>query len=342
MKRIFACVLLGSLAACGEDADVNLYVALDQEHSEALVRRFEEQSGLTVKPRFDQEQNKTVGLVTSIIEEADRPRCDVFWNNELAHTVNLGLKGLLEPYESPNAAAIPARFKAEDGTWTGFAARARVIIVNTDKLGTDQSAWPKSIHDFADPKWKGKCAIAKPLTGTTLTHFAALRFALGEEGFAKWQDAVHDNVVWLQSNGATMRQTAEADSEIAFALTDTDDFHVALTKGHPVGCVFPDQGDGELGTMLIPNSVAIVRGGPNPEAARKLVDFVLSEQVEALLAASKSAQIPVRESVPGPETEWVQAIGAFREMQWDPKQVASHLDELSQRFGTRYGGGAAN
>lgn len=338
MKKLLLLALSSLLAACGQSTDVTLYVALDQEHSEALVRRFEEESGLRVNARFDTEASKTVGLVSAIVSEKDRPRCDVFWNNELAHTVSLGQKGLLEPYASPAAAAIPAAFKAADGMWTGFAARARILIVNTDKLGADRSTWPTSIQDFADPKWKGRCAIARPLTGTTLTHFAALRFALGEERFDAWLDAIQDNVVWLQSNGATMRQTADPDSEIAFALTDTDDFHVALLKGHAVGAVFPDQAEGGLGTMLIPNSVAVVRGGPHPEAAKKLVDFIASEQVEGLLAASKSAQIPVRATVKGPESAWILGIDEFRPMVWDAGEVASNLAELSAQFGQRYGG----
>ena len=81
--------------------------------------------------------------------------------------------------------------------------------------------------------------------------------------------------------------------KLAWAFTDTDDYHVALTKGYPVAAVFPDQGKDQIGTMLIPNSVSIVKGCPHPERARQLVDWILSEDVEAMLAAARSAQIPV-------------------------------------------------
>ncbi|MHC4899246.1 MAG: extracellular solute-binding protein, partial [Planctomycetota bacterium] len=81
--------LLCCLPACGSKADVTLYVALDQEHSERLIEAFEKDSGLTINKRFDTEAQKTVGLVSAIVEEAARPRCDVFWNNELAQTVRL-------------------------------------------------------------------------------------------------------------------------------------------------------------------------------------------------------------------------------------------------------------
>ena len=320
--------------------EASLYVALDQEHSEALVDLFTKESGIAVKARFDNEAQKTVGLVNNLIEESSRPICDVFWNNELAHTVRLAQKGLLEPYVSPAAARIPSQWRDATGLWAGFAARARVIIVNTKRMGTDPAGWPKSIHDFADPKWKGNCAIARPLTGTTLTHFTALHEAMGAEAFGNWLDALNANEVrWLQSNGATMRETSKDDGDLLFALTDTDDYHVALQKGLSVGCVFPDQQEGGLGTMLIPNSVALVKGGPNPEAGRKLIDFVVSERVEALLAAAKSAQIPLRDGVVGPAAPSILPIDRFRPMVWDPAKVAAALEARSAEFARRFGGG---
>lgn len=330
-------LLLGSLilGACSKQADVTTYVALDQVHSESLIRRFEEQSGLKVNARFDTEASKTVGLVSALLEERERPRCDVFWNNELAQTVRLGQKGVLAPYLSPAAAEIPAQYKDAKGLWTGFAARARILIVNTEQI-PDPEDYPKSIHDFVDPKWKGRCAIARPLTGTTLTHFAALRLAWGEKQLAAFVQQLKDNEVkFLQSNGATMKETMAG--RLAFALTDTDDFHVALSKGGKVAAVFPDQAEGQLGTMLIPNSVALIKGARNPEAARKLIDFVLSTEVEGLLAAAKSAQIPLRKGVPKPKAKQILAIDAFRHMAWDPAATGASLSEAAAQFARLFG-----
>jgi iron(III) transport system substrate-binding protein len=333
---VLAPLALLAAAGCSKEADVTLYVALDQEHSERLVKQFEEESGLAVNARFDTEASKTVGLVSAILEEASRPRCDVFWNNELAQTVRLAQKGLLEAYDSPAAAGIPKQFRDPAHLWTGFAARARVFIVNT-KLLPDPASWPRSTFDLIDPKWKGNCAIARPLTGTTLTHFAALKHVIGEAELTRLIDGLFANdVKLLQSNGATMR--AVSDGDVAFAYTDTDDFHVALEKGFPVACVFPDQGEGEVGTMLIPNSVAIVKNAPHPEAARKLVDFIVSEKVEALLAAAKSAQIPVRSGVTPPPAKAILPIGEFKAMVWDPAKTAIDLEAAAKDFATRFGG----
>lgn len=335
--RTVGCLFLalGSLAGCGADRDVTLYVALDQEHSESLVKRFEEDSGLKVDARFDTEASKTVGLVSAILEEQNRPRCDVFWNNEIAHTVRLAQKGLLEGYLSDAATDLPAEYRDRDGLYTGFAARARVLIVNTELLA-DPASRPSSMWDLIDPRWKGRCAVARPLTGTTLTHFTALRQVLGAEEFERFVTGLFDNEVQvLASNGATMRSVRSG--ELAFAFTDTDDFHVALSKGYPVACVFPDQGEGQVGTMLIPNSVAMIKGGPHPDGARRLIDFILSEEVEALLAAARSAQIPLRPGVAPPAEKQILQVGSFRAMQWDLEKAASALEESSRLFQERFG-----
>jgi iron(III) transport system substrate-binding protein len=334
LRPFLPAVLPAVLAACGPSADVVLYVALDQEHSERLVRRFEQETGLEVQARFDTEASKTVGLVSAILEEAGRPRCDVFWNNELAHTVRLQQKGALEPWRAPNGASIPPAWKDPEGHWHAFAARARVLIVNRELL-PDPAGWPRGTWDLLDPKWKGRCGVARPLTGTTLTHFTALRLRLGETEFARLLDGLSGNdVALLQSNGATMRQVAEG--RLHWAFTDTDDYHVALQKGHPVGVVFPDQQQGGLGTMLIPNSVAIVRGAPHPAAAQRLVDWILREETEALLAAGKSAQIPLRPGVPGPSERSILRIDGFAAMAWDPAAVAAQLERNVAEFSRRF------
>lgn len=342
MRALLPCVpFLLLLPACGGDGTdaqagssaVTIYCALDQQFSDPLLKQFEAEAGLSIKKRYDSEASKTVGLFSAIVEEAARPRCDVFWNNELANTVLLAQKGLLAPYESPNAKDIPAQYRDPQHRWTGFGARARILVVNTELL-PDQNDWPRSIWAFTEAKWKGRCAVAKPVTGTTLTHFTALRKTLGEQDYDKLIDGMFANEVrFLQSNGATLNETAAGN--LAFALTDTDDYNEAVNLGKPVACVFPDQGDGQIGTMLIPNAVAVIKNGPSPAAAHKLVDLILSRSTEAALAQSGSAQLPVRDGIPGPKNASIPARDAFRHMPWDVDWTASHLPETLLYFEKR-------
>ena len=335
---IFAAVLshaCSSETAAGSTPGPTIYVALDQQFSQPLLERFADELGVTLKQKHDAENNKTVGHVTRILEDKEQQRCSVFWNNEIAHTVSLAQKGMLAPYESPSAKDLPARWRDKGHRWNAFAARARILIINT-ALVPDKKDWPTSYKDLTDPKWRGKCAIAKPKTGTTLTHFCSMWQRLGDDGMRQWiEDMQGNDVMFLGSNGATMR--AVRDGRAAFAFTDTDDFHVAKQRGFPVACVFPDQEPGGIGTMLIPNSVALVKNGPDQANAKLLIDKILAKETEALLAAADSAQIPRREGVTPPEDGEILKLGQSHEMEWDIDWTGRNLAAFDAKFGTIFG-----
>ena len=335
---VLATLVLLSFSSCTRDpapSGPTIYCSLDEQFSRPLIEQFAKELGVPIQARYDTEAAKTVGLVSAIREERGHPRASVFWNNELAHTVSLAQEGLLEPYVSANAADVPAQFRDPNGCWTGFAARARILVVNTQLL-PDRKDWPTSYKDLTDPKWKGRCAVARPLTGTTLTHFTALKKALGDEAFEQFfQGMLANDVKFLASNSATLRETAAG--IVAWAFSDTDDFHVGKLRGQPIACVFPDQGAGELGTMLIPNSVGLVKGGPDQANAKKLIDKILALSTEGLLAAAESAQIPLRASVDGPGDADILPLSGFRAMAWDIEWTAQNLSRCNQDFGKRFG-----
>ncbi len=325
-RTLIAATVLGLLLAaiaCGRSAEreVVIYTSLDQTFSEEILRQFEEETGIRARAVYDTEAAKTTGLVNRLLEEKDHPRADVFWNSEIVRTIMLERRGVLAPYRSPAAADIPERFKDPEGTWTGFAARVRVLVCNTGRLPEEER--PRSIFELAEPRWRGAVALANPLFGTTATHGAALFAALGEEQAEAYFRSLKDNEVAIVAGNATSKDRVAA-GEFEVGFTDTDDVFVALARGQPVATVFPDQGEGGLGTLLIPNSVALVRGGPNPEEGKRLIDFILSEEVEGRLAAAKGGQIPLRSSVPRPER--VPDLAELRLMDVDFEAVAAHLE----------------
>src|SRR6185369_5723555 len=154
----------------GDLPRVVLYCAQDREFAEELLADFTKKTGLPVVPKFDTEANKSVSLYQELLAEKQRPRCDVFWNNEILSTIRLQKQGLLEPYDSPAARPYPAATKAADHTWHAFALRARVILVNTRLVQEDER--PKSLLNLADPRWRGRVAMARPQFGTSATQAA--------------------------------------------------------------------------------------------------------------------------------------------------------------------------
>src|SRR3984885_1814263 len=111
-------IVFGGSASYAIAADtVVVYSALDREFSEPILKAFGQNNGVRVLPKFDVESTKTVGLTNLIIVEAGRPRCDLFWNNEILNTLRLKERGLLAPYHPSYARDLPETFKAKDGTW---------------------------------------------------------------------------------------------------------------------------------------------------------------------------------------------------------------------------------
>ncbi|MEP0846774.1 MAG: extracellular solute-binding protein [Phycisphaerae bacterium] len=291
---VLACCAFAGLAGVSTGAaerTVVVYAALDRQFSEPLLQEFTRATGIDVQPVFDTESTKTIGLTNRIRAEKDRPRCDVFWNNEILNTLRLREEGLLEPCRPPNAEGYPPEFRDPDGYWYGFAARARVLIVNTDLVPPTEI--PASIRDLANPKWRGRVGIAKPLFGTTASHVACLFAALGAEAAEGLLGSFRSNDIRILGGNKACAEMVGAGA-LAFALTDTDDAVIEVDAGRPVRVVFPDQDERGIGALLLPNTLAVVRGAPHPREAEALIDYLLSAEVEARLAAGPSAQIPLR------------------------------------------------
>lgn len=300
--------------------EVVVYTSEDRLFSEPVLREFEKRSGIRVKAIYDTEEVKSTGIVNRLIAEKDNPQADVFWSGDPVRPILLEKLGMLGPYKSPHARDIPEIYKDEDGQWTGFSARARVLLYNR-KLVSEGDV-PQSIFDLLNLKWKGQVAIANPLFGTTSIHVAILFCTLGEEkcrGFLEGLKA--NNVRMVSSNGEVKRLVSRG--EVAVGFTDTDDARMALLEGKPVGIVYPDQ-EG-IGTPVVPNMVCIIKNGPNPKEARQLVDYLLSEEVERKLARAECAQMPLRPWIEVPEEL---RLVHLKPMYVDYREVAGKLEDI--------------
>jgi len=317
-------VLLALLAAhgCRQRAghEVVVYTSVDQVFAEPVFRAFEERSGIHVRAVFDTEETKSTGVVNRLIAEAGQPQADAFWSGDPVRPFLLIQRGLVVPYPSPEAAAIPAAFKAADGMWTGTAARARVLLVNRDRVAAGTE--PRSIRDLADPRWKGRAAIANPLFGTTTMHVAALFASWGDADATAFLRALKANGVRIASSNGEVKRLVVA-GEVSFGVTDTDDAHEAVAGGAHVEVVYPDA-DG-AGTLVMPTSVVVLKGGPNPATAHALVDYLLSADAERRMAEN-GAHMPLRRDVPVPDG--VRRVGDVRAMAVDYARVAAAMEAI--------------
>ena len=297
-----------------------MYTSVDQVFSEPIFHHCEGAAGISVRSLFDTEETKSTGVLNRLIAEAEHPQADVFWSGDPVRPFLLVDRGLVEPYRSPNAATLPRELRAQDGTWTGFAARARVLLVNNNLIS--EADTPRSIRDLADPRWRGRTAIANPLFGTTTMHVAALFSAWGDEEAKAFLNRLKENNIRIASSNGEVKRLVVS-GEIAFGLTDTDDAHKALDDGAPVRVVYPDQSG--MGSLVIPTVVVLIKGGAHPEAGRRLIDCLLTAEVESRMAKD-AAHMPLRHGVSVPEN--VRAVGSIKAMEADYGSIAQTMERI--------------
>jgi iron(III) transport system substrate-binding protein len=325
-------VVRPSEVAARSAGQVVVYSALDREFSEPLLKDYAKKTGVDVLPKFDVESTKTVGITNLIIEEARRPRCDVFWNNEILNTIRLRQKGLLAAFRPRHAADLADTFKAKDETWYGFAARARILLINTKLVAAAHR--PKGINDLLDPKWKGQIGIAKPLFGTTATHAACLFASWGDQRAKAFFRQLKANGVQVLS-GNKQVATAVGSGQLAVGLTDTDDAMGEVDAGASVAIIYPDREPNDLGTLFLPNTLAILKRAPHPEEAEALADALLSPEIEASLANGPSAQIPLLKSTAAPAR--VETPKTVHPMSADFEAIARLWDAVAKFLAQEYG-----
>lgn len=269
--------------------EVVAYCAQDQVYAEPVFRRFEQLSGSKVLVRavFDSEAVKTVGLANRLLAEADHPRCDVFWGNEELRTRQLAARDV---------------FRETNG-WAAFGYRSRRVVINTNQLAVASA--PRSLLELTNSAWAGKVALAYPQFGTTATHFHALRQHWGDVVWEAWCRAlVQNKSLLLDGNSGVVKMVGQGAAWVG--LTDSDDIAVGQRQGLPVAAL-PMTGE----TLLIPNTVAVVRGAPNPQAAEHLFAFLQQpEVVERLVAANALEGSSMRQaSTQGLAVNWDALLG---------------------------------
>jgi len=300
-----------------------VYTSVDQVYAEEVCMRFAEKTGIVVRPVFDTEASKTTGLFRRLIAERKNPRADVFWNGEICRTLQLVNEGLAADLSPQVPKDFPARWVDPNGKWVAFSLRARVIVYNTEKVAAEDV--PRTLKELTDPKWRGKVAIANPLFGTTATHMAALRVAMGKEKALDWLRNLKANDCRIVEGNSTARDIV-ARGDLPLALTDTDDVYAGIANGMPIDFVLPDQ-DGP-GTLVIPNSAMLIAGGPSPENARKFLGYLLDPEVEAYLAASRARQLPCRDNIERPDD--LAKFAGVKPMDVDYAQVAECIQDAAR------------
>jgi iron(III) transport system substrate-binding protein len=286
---IFAGMLLptvnvAKMAIRTSQSQVIVYAAQDQVYAEPILREFEKETGIKVKAIYDSEAVKTVGLANRLLAEREHPQCDVFWGNEEMRTRQLAAQNV---------------FRETNG-WAAFGYRSRRIVINTNFV-SERRAWPgaadaahdssrgflgapASLLELTNAVWRGKLALAFPQFGTTATHFHALKQHWGEAVWLAWCRALAANKPFVvDGNSVVVKFVGRGEAWIG--LTDSDDVLAGRREGAPLA-MLPLTGE----TLLIPNTVGVIRNAPHRANAQKLFDFLQRREVAEKLVQANALE----------------------------------------------------
>lgn len=302
--RALLVVLMMVLAACGKSPDLIVYVSADEQVARPIIEAFEQESGLVVGVRYDTEATKTTALASLLRAERERPRADVFWSSECFAVAQLAMEGSFEPLDAGVFGEWPAQHRDAQRRWFGFSARARVLVIAPDRVKPEEM--PDTWMDLVRPWWKGRIVMADPRFGTTRGHLGAMQSfferSLRIPGY--WEafvEGLAENEPRLLTGGNAAVVEAVARGEADIGLTDTDDVLAAQARGAKVQWIMPRHdpaSDPGGGTLLIPNTVALIAGAPHRSNAIWFMEYMLSPGVQARIAASESRNWPLGVEVP--------------------------------------------
>jgi len=303
--------------------EVIVYTSVDEPYARPVFDEFTRQTGITVRPVFDTEANKSRGLAQRILAEQKHPRADVFWSSEVMQTLLLQKQGALTSYRSASIKGIPPRFRDPQYFWSGFAGRYRVLVYHPG--GKDSPPAPTSLLELGEPRYRGRVAMSNPLFGTTMTEAAALFQLLGtERARAYYTQRKANGTLLVDGNSVAAERTARGDTLVG--QTDTDDAFIRIDQGRALQVIFPDQHG--LGALLIPNTLALIKRAPHIDMGRRFIDFALRPETELLLANLPSRQLPLHESVQDQLPEKVRPLAKIQRMPVDYPRLIESYEEV--------------
>jgi iron(III) transport system substrate-binding protein len=293
--------VLALLTSCQRNRQqITLYTSVDEPIARPIIDDFTKQTGIHVTLVTDTEASKSVGLAERLRAEKDHPQADVWWGNEPFHTINLADEGVLAPYDSPSAKEIAPQFKDPQHRWTGNGLRVRVIAISEHE-GSNVFPVPNTpvgLSLFSNPRMTNMIVMALPTAGTTGGHVAALYYLWGDDKADAYFRALRDNNIKLVGGNSVVAEEV-AKGTIFAGLTDNDDVASAAQElkdsgdhYHFIASDLPDQNS--IGTLAIPTTVGLVTGSKNPTAAKKLIDFLLTKEVEQKMMDVKFVMFSAR------------------------------------------------
>jgi len=294
-------MLAGTLAGCGSTATksanqgqkLTIYCGLMEDHMVKAVQEFEKETGIKVEA-VRMSSGEILGRIKA---EKNNPRASVWFGGPADGFIAAKEEGLLEKYASANAAKIPDKFKDADSYWTGIYVGYLGFVSNQKLLNEKGVQAPLSWQDLLKPEFKGQVVVANPgSSGTAYTMLATIVQLMGEEKGLAYMKQLNGQVkTYPKSGTAPGRMVGQGEATVGITfLHDAIKYKEEGMKDIMLSA--PVEGTGyEIG------AVAIIKGGPDQEAAKKFVDWCLTQKAQEIGQQAGSYQFLTNPEAKAPE-----------------------------------------
>lgn len=280
--RALAATLVLSLLGLAPAAEaqtrtrLTVYTALENEQLQPLKQAAEAAvPGIEIAWVRD-----STGVITArLIAERQNPRADVVWGVSVFSLLQMEGLDMLEPYTPAGAEALRPNFRSDriPMTWTGMDAFVSAICFNTVVARQRNLPRPSTWADLLNPAYRGQVVMPNPASsGTGFLTVAGWIGAMGEQPAWDYMTKLHENVqVYTHSGSAPCNNAARGEYGLGLSL----DMRAVTLKnqGAPIEIIVPTDG---VGYDL--EATALLRGGRNAEAAKRLVDWTVSRPANQL------------------------------------------------------------
>jgi iron(III) transport system substrate-binding protein len=319
------------LAACGDDGSgsgsggekLTIYSGRAEKLVGPLLAQFEKDTGVDVEVRY----GDSAELAATLSEEGENSPAGLFYSQDAGALGAVAERGLLEDLPQDLVGRVEARFRDDEGRWVGVSARARVLAYSTERL--KEAELPQSVFDLTGERWKGKLGLA-PSNASFQAFVSAMRVDVGDERAREWLEAIDAGDPKLYENNL---QTVEA--------IDNGEIDAGLVNHYYLYEIRREKGDvpvenhffrtGDPGSLVNTAGVGILKSGKSQEAARKLVEYLLSEKGQRYFA-DKTAEYPLTAGVqPGPELRPLKSVqGPFIDLGILGEKLPSTLEMIEE------------
>ena len=274
--------------ASAQGQTLTVYSGRSEELVGPLLKQFTDATGIEVEARY----GDTAEMANLILTEGENSPADVFFAQDAGALGAVAAAGLLAELPTEVLDLVDERFRSPDGEWVGVSGRARVVVYNTEAL--TETDLPDSILDFTDPAWSGRMGWA-PTNGSFQSFVTALRVIEGEDAARAWLEGIQANEPSVyEGNNQALDAVIAGEIDVAFINHYYLMQRLAEEPDAPAANHFLT--DGDPGALVNVAGAGILASAAHADAARELVDYLLSGAAQEYFA-TETKEYPLVEGV---------------------------------------------